>query len=345
MVYRYAFEYGADNVTIGGTGPGEGNIIAGHEDAGVMLINGPGIVPIGQIRISGNSIYSNGGGGIDLTPNTWTFGPTPNDPLDADTIGANSLQNFPENLAGTSNGTSIQVTATLHSEPLNDYSIEFFASPECDPTGFGQGQMFLGSVSASTDSAGNASVSATFDVSVPDGWYLTSTAIKEPLGETSEFSECALITGPTYPASFTVSRGRHSSGSESDLQASDNVDLSFHRDSIDVLSRIHVELHSTCSTETPSEISFTLEASVFARSQVIQSIDLFNFATSSWEEVDTRTASRFSDSITTINPTGNLSRFVEPGTRAMRSRCRFESTNPRQNFAANLDMAFWTFAD
>jgi hypothetical protein len=189
-VSRYAQEY-AQDVRIGGPGPGQGNIIAGHLSTGIFMEISPGIIPPPEvgIRVSGNSIYANGEIGIDLTPNTWTFGPTPNDPLDADD-GANGLQNFPDLYTAMHVGNDVRIIGTLHSSPLNDFTVEFFASPDCHPSGFGEGQVFLGSASVATDAAGNAD----FDVQLPgpviDGWVIASTATLEPVGRTSEFSTC-----------------------------------------------------------------------------------------------------------------------------------------------------------
>lgn len=191
IVSRYAFQFGAD-VQIGGPNPGEGNIIAGHEGVGVLMEIAPGVPATGYIRLSGNSIYGNDDIGIDLMPNTWDFGPTANDPLDADS-GANDLQNFPEIFQATSNGTSVQVNGQLHTEPLNDYTIEFFASEICDDSGFGEGQMFLGGISVSTDAGGNTTFDVSLAANVPDGWFITATATREPVGATSEFSACIAI--------------------------------------------------------------------------------------------------------------------------------------------------------
>ena len=160
----------------------------------------PGVPPSvdAAIRVSGNSIYGNGDMGIDLLPNTWTVGHTENDPLDAD-VGANWLQNHPDIFEATGLGQTIHLVGQLQSEPLGTYTVEFFASPACDPSGFGPGQMFLGTTSVTTDAAGDA----TFDVSLPAvvqaGGVITSTATVEPLGATSEFSGCVTVVGGATP--------------------------------------------------------------------------------------------------------------------------------------------------
>ena len=192
-VSAYAFEEGAD-VRIGGPNPGEGNVIAGHLSTAVLMENGPGIPAIGNIRLSGNAIYDNGDIGIDLMPNTWDFGVTPNDPLDTD-AGANDLQNYPVIASATREGAGVRVVGSLHSRRTKDYTIEFFVSPQCDASGYGEGEVFLGAAAITTGANGDAPFDVALAASVPEGWVLTATATREPLGRTSEFSACVDVTG------------------------------------------------------------------------------------------------------------------------------------------------------
>ncbi|MCA9187091.1 MAG: hypothetical protein KDA99_15800, partial [Planctomycetales bacterium] len=121
------------NIQIGGSLPGEGNVVAGH------LLNGVTVghnVP--QVRISRTSIYENGWLGIDLIPDGFGYDVTPNDLLDTD-AGGNGLQNFPTIATASRQGAAINVTGSLHSEPVSEYTLEFFGSPACDDSGFGEG--------------------------------------------------------------------------------------------------------------------------------------------------------------------------------------------------------------
>jgi hypothetical protein len=169
------------------------NVVAGHSLNGITVGD-----QIPNARIQRNSVYGNGWLGIDLIiPNAvTTTGVTLNDPLDLDT-GGNGLQNFPEiATAELDGGGTLRVTGSLHSSPLDVFTLEFFASPECDESGFGEGEVFLGQTSVTTDAAGDASFDVTYATTVPEGWLVTSTATLEPLGATSEHSACATITGP-----------------------------------------------------------------------------------------------------------------------------------------------------
>ena len=142
--------------------------------------------------------------------------------------------------------------------------------------------------------------------------------------------------------SFEFTRGNYSSGTVADLASSDNSDVSGRRNSSDTVSRVFLEVKGVSPTETPSSLKFTLEASVFARSTVVQSIDLFNYDTATWEEVDSQPAAAFVDSTVMVSATGDLSRFVEDGTNCIEARCRYESPSARQQFTANVDQVLWT---
>jgi hypothetical protein len=168
------------NSTIGGTAPGARNVI---EFNGLGGINASGASSTGN-AIRGNSIFSNPGLGIDLG----TAGVTPNDALDAD-AGPNNLQNFPVLVTASSGGGSTNVQGTLHGTPSMTFDIDIFSSPVCDDGGNGEGAVYLGSTTVSTDGSGNGSFNATFPVSVAPQHRITATAT-DPASNTSEFSAC-----------------------------------------------------------------------------------------------------------------------------------------------------------
>lgn len=179
----------ASNNTIGGTSPGQGNTIAFTELDGVrVFVNTMGI------RISGNSIHDNGRLGIDLLNDIGEAGVSLNDAGDADG-GGNGQQNFPVIAAAQASGSSVHITGSLDSTPSTAFSVEFFSNAACDPTGFGEGQTFLGSTTVTTNGAGHADIDVTLVASVPAGSFVTSTATKALTGDTSEFSACVAATG------------------------------------------------------------------------------------------------------------------------------------------------------
>ncbi len=172
------------DIVIGGPGPGEGNEIAGHVFNGVTVGRNTGAV-----RMTGNSIHDNGWLGIDLVPTGYGYGVSPNDPLDADT-GGSTMQNFPV-LDSARRGTStVRFAGSLSSSPSDTFTIEFFASPTCDPSGNGEGETPLGATAVTTNASGLAAFDVTLGAVVPAGWVATATATREPVGATSEFSAC-----------------------------------------------------------------------------------------------------------------------------------------------------------
>ena len=180
------------NIVIGGAAAGSGNEIAGHLQAGISVANS-----LSGVRISGNSIHDNGGLGIDLITDGFQTGVTPNDPLDPDT-GGNGLQNFPVLQSATVAGASLRVVGTLNSSPAAGFAVEFFASPQRDPSGHGEGQVFLGGTTVATDGNGDAAFDVVLPTSVLQGWFVSATATSMASSSTSEFSACVVVTGSPF---------------------------------------------------------------------------------------------------------------------------------------------------
>jgi CSLREA domain-containing protein len=172
---------GSDN-RIGGSRPGAGNTVGFNGRAGIRVHFNAGT----GNQILGNSVFASGKPdnslGIDIGPG----GVTPNDPGDADT-GPNELQNFPVIVAA--GGSSLTISGMLNSVPNTEFRVEFFANAECDPSGHGEGETFVGHTMVTTDGSGDASFTVTLPTTVPAGTFITATAT-DPGGNTSEFSAC-----------------------------------------------------------------------------------------------------------------------------------------------------------
>ena len=182
---------------IGGTGPGEGNVIAFNGGAGVDV----GINAVGAYTISGNSIFANGGLGIDLFDVTIQDPVThvnPNDTGDGDP-GPNNDQNFPVLTSATA-GSSTTVSGTLNSAANTTFQIEFFANDAADSSGNGEGQTFLGFTTVTTDASGDANFTVSLPATVGATQVVSATAT-DPAGNTSEFSAVVPVTpgGNTDP--------------------------------------------------------------------------------------------------------------------------------------------------
>lgn len=224
-------ESGAGGNRIGGVAAGQGNTIVASGRNGVR-IEGTGT----DNAVLRNSLSGNTGLGIDLGGD----GVTANDAGDADT-GANDLQNVPVLVTANSTGGNTTVTGTLRSTPLTTYRVEFFSSPVADGSGYGEGAVYLGAATVTTDSAGNAAISATLTgVAVATGHVVSATATVDlgggSFGSTSEFAGNAAVwafstpnAAPviTAPASiglvkdtsftFSAALGRELSISDSDI--------------------------------------------------------------------------------------------------------------------------------
>jgi hypothetical protein len=191
------------DIQVGGIGPGEGNVIAFSQGAGV-LINYSTINTFNN-SIRGNSIYGNGTAnganflstlGIDLG-NPGGFGQgglTPNDLGDAD-IGPNLLQNFPVLASAVSGGGSTTITGRLNGTPNTLFAIDFYSNDGCvgRPQDFLQGRTYLGTDNISTDGNGNAAINTVLPVVLQAGEKVTATAT-DPDRNTSEFSQRFVLT-------------------------------------------------------------------------------------------------------------------------------------------------------
>ncbi|HEY2343569.1 MAG TPA: hypothetical protein VGH90_11085, partial [Chthoniobacteraceae bacterium] len=179
---------GAQSNVVGGSTAGAANLISGNTQRGVDIFDS---TTTGN-AISGNSIYGNGGIGINLVGGSEnSFLVTSNDVGDADT-GPNNLQNYPV-LASAVLGIGTNVQGTLNSIANSTFRIELFASATADPSGHGPGQNFLGAFNVTTNGSGSASFNMTFAPSVLAGQVISATAT-DATGNTSEFSANVTVT-------------------------------------------------------------------------------------------------------------------------------------------------------
>ena len=201
---------GSNNIIgLDSTGAGAGNVIANTS-------NGPGVTVQGSASVGntirGNEIFANNGIGVDLS-NSVPDGVTANDVGDGDS-GANGLQNYPVLTAATAItvGTSTSVSGTLNGTPNINFDIDFYANPTADPSGYGEGEYYLGSTNVTTDGSGNASFTATVGGVTSDARFISATATRlSPtdgtgnLGDTSEFSaDLALNIAVAAPDTATT---------------------------------------------------------------------------------------------------------------------------------------------
>lgn len=163
---------GADN-RIGGPSPAEGNLVSNNGDGGVMVYGADAL----RNRIQRNSIWANGGLGIDLAQVDFVpDGRQPNDPGDGD-AGPNNLQNSPDLHSAAQAGPDLNIGYRVDSP--GTLTIEFFAAQG------GQGRTFLGEATYAL-AGGDAVATVPIGPVVP-GSTLVATAT-DASGNTSEFS-------------------------------------------------------------------------------------------------------------------------------------------------------------
>jgi CSLREA domain-containing protein len=172
---------------VGGTGAGEGNVIAGSSWAGIFVAS----ASVDNAFVS-NLYFANAQIAIDLNAD----GQTPNDLAPDSDTGANGLQNFPYLYTATINGASVNILGEITSLANTSFLIQFYSNPigTEDPTGYGEGTQLLGSAAFTTNEVGMASLSATFSSAGMSAGDRVSAIATVDLGggnfaSTSEFSQ------------------------------------------------------------------------------------------------------------------------------------------------------------
>ncbi len=168
-----------------------GTTIGGPAGAGnVIAFNGRGVtVSSGSTgnNIFGNAIFANEGIGINLVGGSEdpTIGVTANDFPDSD-AGPNNLQNYPVISGIAVEGENRSVEGSLTSNPSAAYVIDFYSNAEVDPSGFGEGEVWLGSLDVQTNAQSTVDFAFPLEAGAR-GRYITATAT-DANGNTSEFS-------------------------------------------------------------------------------------------------------------------------------------------------------------
>ncbi|HTS15966.1 MAG TPA: HYR domain-containing protein [Verrucomicrobiae bacterium] len=184
-----------DNV-VGGTSPGQGNVIAFNGSNGVTVVSNAL-----SNAIFGNSVFTNAALGIELVN------------------GANNAQIFPTLTAALCSNAGVLVDGSITTPaPSNTVHLEFFSDLACDPSGFGQGQTFLGFTDVVSDTNGLATFAAAFTNFDLVGQFVTATA-SDSSSNTSEFSQCALVTDTIPPTIVDCPSPITSSTGSNDCQA------------------------------------------------------------------------------------------------------------------------------
>jgi titin len=186
-----------DGHHIGANSAGAANVIAFNGADGIAsdagrVIGGP---------VLSNSIFTNSGLGIDRGSD----GITAN--------GSTRTDNTPVLTTVNTNGGTTTINGTLqqnHTTSVN-YTVQFFSNLSCDPSGFGEGQTFIGQTTVNVTNNQPVSFTANISPPVPGGRFITAVAVGpsslDPTGPSfsSEFSFCFQNNG-SAPADQTPLR-------------------------------------------------------------------------------------------------------------------------------------------
>lgn len=167
----------AINNLIGGTADGEFNTIKYNLQNGGVVLSGSNTAGNSILR---NHISENVGKGIDKGM----------------VLGVPNAPSAP----GISVGSTTTTFSGNYIAGVNEtYRFEFFLNNQCDSSGSGEGETYLGTTTATTNILGVAGYSLTLnDFVAPAGAFITATATRVILGTpraTSEFSGCSAVPG------------------------------------------------------------------------------------------------------------------------------------------------------
>ncbi|HLF65690.1 MAG TPA: T9SS type A sorting domain-containing protein [Saprospiraceae bacterium] len=171
------------------------NTIGALDSLNMISFNGNHGVNVDTIAGQGNRIIasifrSNAGLGINIGAD----GANQNDMRDQDT-GPNDLQNYPELVSVKFTQNTTTVTGIVESTPNMELTLSFYANKACDPSDFGEGEIFLGTMKVMTDVDG--ATDFVFASDIPSvGSFITATCTNDDRS-TSEFSRCTEVLNST----------------------------------------------------------------------------------------------------------------------------------------------------
>jgi len=175
MGLQSAINVNASSVIIGGTGAGEGNVVANCVKSVTTQAAST------NCRISGNAIYNNDRG-IDFGDNGTA---AVNDMPDAD-----GVLNFPVITSVVQAGGNTTIEGIYDGKESLPITLEFFGNDTFVANGYGQGRVYLGNTVVTTDAAGHA----TFTITAAGTYNVIAATASADGYNTSEFSR----TGPLF---------------------------------------------------------------------------------------------------------------------------------------------------
>ena len=112
------------------------------------------------------------------------------------TSGPIQLLNFPDLETAVTGPNFTRITGKLDSAPGQTYSVQLFSNDFCDGSGHGEGQSFIKTLNVETDVSGSCVIEWESPDPIAEGKFITAITIDAD-GNTSEFSECVLVSSST----------------------------------------------------------------------------------------------------------------------------------------------------
>src|SRR5262249_14052243 len=143
--------------------------------------------------------------------------------VDGPGTGANNLQHYPV-LQTVQAGSVTTISGSLSSQNAGSLTLDFYANPAADPTGYGEGKRYLGQVDNITS---NASFTVDLPAATVPGEAITATAT-DASGDTSGFSYFVLAVAvtPVTTADLQAILSNPKQGGTVTLMATSDSDVS-----------------------------------------------------------------------------------------------------------------------
>jgi CSLREA domain-containing protein len=169
--------FGANNNSVGIGAGGFGNIIAFNDGAGIRINLGI------ENLVSGNSLFQNGGLGIDLVGTAANLGqPTP--------VLQTALRNWTVSQNPVSLHPTTRLTGALAGASNGGFELDVYDNSSCSGA---EAKTFVASIPVSTDGSG------AFDITVSTFLQFVTIVARSPQNDTSEISACVAATGVNFP--------------------------------------------------------------------------------------------------------------------------------------------------
>lgn len=233
------------------TGAGAGNTIAYSGLEGVAIYDNAST----SNTIRGNAIFNNARLGINLAGGTEdAFGVTANDSIYL-VVGPNHLDNYPVITNAFVSGGTTTISGALNSIPSHTFQIDLYRNAAADPSGHGEGQVYLGHTSLTTDAGNKGTFSFTTSGSFA-GQFITATATDATAGDTSEFSANVIATNGAPPVITFAGPFARSNGGFG-FNATLQPNIAYRIQATTNLADTNTWVDLTNFTPTASPISFT----------------------------------------------------------------------------------------